>query len=85
MKDGWAGIRMPSEYVFDYFGVTVPENGYGKDGKYTGVYNFTDDRASMFYIKNHYENMTDLSEFTQGWSYYKFNNIPHDMTKEEFA
>ena len=76
---------MPSEYVFDYFGVTVPENGYGKDGKYTGVYNFTDDRASMFYIKNHYENMTDLSEFTQGWSYYKFNNIPHDMTKEEFA
>ena len=85
VKDGWAGIRMPSEYVFDYFGVTVPENGYGKDGKYTGVYNFTDDRASMFYIKNHYENMTDLSEFTQGWSYYKFNNIPHDMTKEEFA
>lgn len=85
VKDGWAGIRMPSEYVFDYFGVTVPADGYDAEGKYTGVYNYTDDRASMFHIKNHYEEMTDLSEFTQGWSYYKFNNIPHDMTREEFA
>lgn len=85
VKDGWAGIRMPSEYVFDYFGVTVPENGYGADGKYTGVYNYKDDRAAMFHIKNHQEKMTDLAEFTQGWSFYKFNNIPHNMTREEFA
>jgi len=81
MNGGWAGIRMPSEYVFKYFGVTVPNEGYDKDGKYTGVYNNprNDPRASVFYIKGHTENMTDLAEFTQGWSYYKFNNIPHNM------
>ena len=65
VADGWAGIRMPSEYVFDYFGVTVPEDGYDDEGKYTGVYNYTDDRASMFYIKGHKEQMTNLAEFTR--------------------
>ena len=85
VADGWAGIRVPSEYVFKYFGVTVPEDGYAEDGKYTGVYNYTDDRASMFYIKGHTEQMTNLAEFTQGWSLYKYNNIPHDKTREEFA
>jgi len=85
VKDGWAGIRMPSEYVFRYFGVTVPENGYDAEGKYTGVYNYTDDRAAFFFNKGHVENMEDLAEFTQGWSFYKYNNIPHDMTREEFS
>ncbi len=85
VADGWAGIRVPSEYVFNYFGVTVPDEGYDDEGKYTGVYNYTDDRASMFYIKGHKEQMTDLAEFTQGWSLYKYNNIPHNMTREEFA
>jgi hypothetical protein len=28
--------------------------------------------------------MTDLAEFSQGWSYYKYNNIPHDLTPAEF-
>ena len=85
VADGWAGIRVPSEYAFDYFGVTVPDEGYDDEGKYTGIYNYTDDRASMFYIKGHKEQMTDLAEFTQGWSLYKYNNIPHNMTREEFA
>lgn len=84
VKDGWAGIRMPSEYVFNYFGVTVPEDGYNAEGKYTGIYNYKDDRAAMFFNKGHYEKMTELSEFTQGWSFYKFNNIPHNKTREEF-
>ena len=85
VADGWAGIRVPSEYVFKYFGVTVPDEGYDAEGKYTGIYNYTDARAGLFYIKGHKEEMTDLAEFTQGWSLYKFNNIPHDMTREEFA
>ncbi|MCR4824633.1 MAG: RagB/SusD family nutrient uptake outer membrane protein [Bacteroidales bacterium] len=85
VADGWAGIRVPSEYVFKYFGVTVPEEGYDAEGKYTGVYNYTDERAGMFFIKGHREEMTDLAEFTQGWSFYKYNNIPHNMTREEFA
>lgn len=85
VKDGWAGIRMPSEYVFKYFGVTVPADGYDAEGKYTGKYNYTDKRASLFFNKGHYEEMRDLAEFTQGWSFYKYNNIPHNLTKEEFA
>ena len=85
VADGWAGIRMPSEYVYKYFGVTVPESGYDREGKFTGIYEYTDKRASVFFNKGHYEAMTDLSEFTQGWSYYKFNNIPHNKTREEFA
>lgn len=84
VRDGWAGIRMPSEYAYKYFGVTIPEGGLTADGKFTGDYNYTDKRAAMFYIKNHYEKMTDLAEFTQGWSYYKFNNVPHDKTAAEF-
>lgn len=86
VKDGWAGIRMPSEYVFRYFGVTVPEDGYDDEGKYTGVYENprNDDRARLFFNKGHYEEMTDIEEFTQGWSFYKYNNIPHDKSREEF-
>jgi hypothetical protein len=28
--------------------------------------------------------MDDLAEFSQGWSFYKYNNIPHDLTPEQF-
>ena len=84
VKDGWAGIRMPSEYVYKYFGVTVPDGAKSADGKFTGEYDYTDKRAAMFFNKNHYEQMTDLAEFTQGWSYYKFNNVPHNMTAADF-
>jgi hypothetical protein len=84
VADGWAGIRMPYEYASDYFGVTVPEDGYNSDGTYTGVYDYEDLRAANFWIKGHTEEMTDIGEFSQGWSFYKYNNIPHDLTPEEF-
>lgn len=84
VANGWAGIRMPYEYARDYFGVSVPENGYNSDGTYTGQYDYTDLRAANFWIKGHTEQMTDLGEFSQGWSFYKYNNIPHDLTPEEY-
>ncbi|MFB0974026.1 MAG: RagB/SusD family nutrient uptake outer membrane protein [Bacteroidales bacterium] len=85
VADGWAGIRMPAEFAKTYFGVTVSESGYNSDGSYKGTYNYVDKRAANFFIKGHTEKMSDLAEFTQGWSYYKFNNIPHDVTREAFA
>jgi hypothetical protein len=84
VANGWAGIRMPYEYARDYFGVSVPESEYAKDGTYKGQYNYSDKRAANFWIKGHIQEMTDLSEFSQGWSFYKFNNIPHDLTPEQF-
>jgi len=84
VANGWAGIHMPYQYARDYFGVSVPDSAYAEDSTYTGYYDYTDKRAANFWIKGHYENMTDLAEFSQGWSYYKYNNIPHDLTPEEF-
>ncbi len=84
VANGWAGIRMPYEYARDYFGVSVPESGYASDGTYTGEYEYTDKRAANFWIKGHFEEMNNLGEFAQGWSFYKYNNIPHDLTAAEF-
>ena len=39
----------------------------------------------MFYIKGRQESMNDaLYVFLNGWTCLKFNNIPHDMTNDEF-
>lgn len=84
VANGWAGVRMPFEYAKDYFGVSVPTDGYASDGTYTGKYDYTDKRAANFWIKGHSEEMKDLGAFAQGWSYYKYNNIPHNLTPEEF-
>jgi len=81
----WAGVRMPYEYARDYFGVSVPESGYAEDGTYTGEYDYSDLRAGEFYIKGHSEVMSDIGVFSQGWSYYKWNNRPHDKTPAEYA
>ena len=39
----------------------------------------------MFYIKGRQESMNDaLYVFLNGWTCLKFNNIPHNMTNDEF-
>lgn len=78
VNDAWAGNRVPFEYVNKYF---KPRNA-----DYTaGTYTITDKRGQMFYIKGRTESMQDaLYIFLNGWSCFKFNNIPHNMTAEEF-
>lgn len=80
VNNGWAGIRVPYEYVDKYF------NPNGQD--YTsGDYTITDKRGSFFYIKGRKEsigNEDELYTFLNGWSCLKFNNIPHDKDKDEF-
>lgn len=77
-RNGWAGLRVPYEYVEKYFGVT--------DADYeTGTYQVADRRGDMFYIKGRSQSMEgELYNFMNGWSCIKYNNIPHDQTNESF-
>ncbi len=76
--NGWAGLRVPYEFVSKFFDVS------GQDYS-TGEYETNDLRAKSFYIKGRRESMDGaLYVFMNGWSSLKFNNIPHDRTEEEF-
>ena len=77
-RNGWAGLRVPYEYVERYFDVL------GKDYQ-TGRYDIADRRGQVFYIKDRSESMEGaLYSFMNGWSCLKFNNIPHDQTDQSF-
>ena len=72
--NGWAGLRVPYEYVSKYFSVS------GQD-YHTGAYEVADKRGEVFYIKGRSESMEGaLYSFMNGWTCLKFNNIPHDQT-----
>ena len=76
--NGWAGLRVPYEYVSRYFVVS------GQNYE-TGTYEVADKRGEMFYIKGREESMDGaLYSFMNGWSCLKYNNIPHDSTNEEY-
>ena len=77
-RNGWAGLRVPYEYVNRYFGVV--EANY-----VTGDYQVVDKRGEVFYIKGRSESMEgELYNFMNGWSCLKYNNIPHDQTDQSF-
>lgn len=76
--NGWAGLRVPYEYVSRFF--NVREQDYS-----SGYYETDDIRGKSFYIKGRKESMEGaLYVFMNGWSSLKFNNIPHDMTEEAY-
>lgn len=77
VNGGWGGMRVPYEYVSKYFGVNAVDYA-------NGTYDVTDKRGKVFYIKGRTESIDDLSKFLQGWSCFKYNNIPHNQTAEEF-
>ena len=77
-RNGWAGLRVPYEYVSRYFNVS------GQDYQ-TGVYEVTDKRGEVFYIKGRAESMDGaLYSFMNGWSCLKFNNIPYGQTDQSY-
>lgn len=77
-RHGWAGLRVPYEYVERYFAVK------GQDYQ-SGVYQCDDLRGRLFYIKGRSESMEgELYNYMHGWSCLKFNNIPHDQTDASF-
>lgn len=77
VNGGWGGMRVPYEYVQKYYGVSDPDYT-------TGSYSTNDKRGQVFYIKGREETISDLASFLQGWSCFKYNNIPHDQTAESF-
>ena len=80
INGGWAGNRVPYEYVAKFF---TDVNGQDYT---TGEYSYTDKRAGYFYIKGRSESMeNNLNTFLNGWSCIKFNNVPHDMDAVEYA
>lgn len=76
--NGWAGLRVPYEFVSKFFEVT--------DQDYvTGAYNVEDQRGATFYIKGRKQSMDGaLYDFMSGWTSLKFNNIPHDQTNQSY-
>lgn len=77
-RNGWAGLRVPYEFVSKYYGVS------GQDYQ-TGMYQTGDKRGEVFYIKGRSESMEGaLYDFMSGWSCLKFNNIPSGQTNESF-
>ena len=80
INGGWAGNRVPYEYVAKWF-TDVKGQNYE-----TGEYQYTDKRAGYFYIKGRSESMQDnLNTFLNGWSCIKFNNVPHDVDPVDYA
>ena len=77
VNGGWGGMRAPYEYVEKYFRVSGQDYG-------TGEYTINDKRGQFFYINGRTETIEDLGTFLQGWSCFKYNNIPHDMTADQF-
>ena len=77
-RNGWAGLRVPYEYVSRYF--NVADQDYE-----AGTYTVEDARGKMFYIKGRSESMDGaLYSFMNGWSCLKFNNIPYGQTDQSF-
>ena len=76
--NGWAGLRVPYEFVSQYFGVS------GQD-YVTGAYDVLDKRGATFYIKGRKESLDGaLYDFMSGWTSLKFNNIPHNQTNQSY-
>lgn len=81
VNTGWAGLRVPEEFINKFFRpITTPNYA-------TGDYKIGDKRADgLFYIKGRKPSMNNgnLYEFKHGWTCWKFNNIPHDKEEMEF-
>lgn len=76
--NGWAGLRVPYEYVERFFNVS------GQD-YVAGTYDVADKRGEVFYIKGREQSMEGaLYSFMNGWSCLKFNNIPYGQTDGSF-
>ena len=77
---GWGGIRIDGDYVESFFDV--------RNANFeTGEYECDDNRSKLFWIKDHLDEgkmPEHNSNFSYGWSYLKYNNIPHDQTFDEY-
>ncbi len=85
VNGGWGGIRCTQQFAEKYFDVKYPD--FTKGSYEEGSYQVEDNRGKFFYLKDRLGEITNAEElylFQYGWSCFKFNNIPHDKTEEEF-
>lgn len=93
VKGGWGGVRVDGTYVKNFFKIADESLGTDTDKAtgnliYTGEFTCADERGKTFFIQgrsNPY--ITDsyvLYNFQYGWSNFKFNNIPHNQTMNDF-
>ena len=91
VNGGWGGLRTTIEFVNKYFSPTrIPDKD--EEGRYTSnEYVIADKRGQLFFLGEgdqlRYEDIPNeeaIYQFLYGWSCLKFNNIPHNMTEEEF-
>ena len=76
--NGWAGLRVPYEFVSKHYEVS------GQNYE-TGEYETPDKRGEVFYIKGRSESMEGaLYSFMNGWTCLKFNNIPSGETDQSY-
>ena len=77
---GWGGICIDGDYVERFFDV--------RNANFeTGEYECDDNRSKLFWIKDHLGEgklPEPYSYFSYGWSFLKYNNIPHDQTCDEY-
>lgn len=100
VKGGWGGIRSTYEYAkmfFDVKDVDWTEGTYtcaDKRGQFFWLKDKVDEETQAKIDKGelsledvilrHSSIKDELYQFKAGWTCWKFNNIPHDMTAEEF-
>ena len=79
---GWDGICIDGDYVERFFDV--------RNANFeTGEYECDDNRGKMFWIKGRLgegkmPTNDEVYNFQYGWTCLKFNDIPHDQTKDTF-
>lgn len=79
---GWGGPRIDGDYVERFFNV--------RNANFeTGEYECDDNRGKMFWIKGRLgegkmPTNNEVYNFQYGWTCLKFNDIPHDQTKDTF-
>ena len=76
-NDSWSSIRTTYDFVKKHFDVTNVDYA-------AGTYDCVDDRGKLFYILGREQEMTDITNFNQGWEVHKFSNVPHDQTPESY-
>lgn len=94
VNGGWGGIRCTEFFVDRYFNVNVESaqiNAGGYDnGAYTLDAGCNDDRSKLFFLGLGKREGTEITNeeqmymFQFGWQCLKFNNIPSNMTEEDF-
>ena len=80
---GWGGPRIDGDYVERFFNV--------RNANFeTGEYECDDNRGKMFWIKGRLgegkmPTNKEVYNFQYGWTCLKFNDIPHNQTKDTFT